>query len=73
MSEPTGFDAVIEALTIFKKYDNPHNPFCCEHDTLHVMIEYKDVSDDDKKRLDELGFIEDSENGTFLSFRYGSA
>ena len=73
MSDPVGFDAVIEALNIFKKYGNPCWPFHCEHDVLYVMVEHKKVSEEDKKKLDELGFIPDDDAGHFKSFRYGSA
>jgi len=68
---------LIEALTIFLKYGNPAYPTHCEHDVLVICnIEPSDVSDEDKKRLDELGFFVsdnvDYDNG-FISFRFGSA
>jgi hypothetical protein len=61
---------LIEALQIFLKYGNPHNPTCCQHDILNVAIDNSLVSEDDKKRLKELGFSEDDYG--FQSFRYGS-
>ena len=66
---------LIEALTIFAKYKNPDYPTHCEHDVLYVMEVTRDeISDEDKKRLDELGFIWiESEGGCWLSFRFGSA
>jgi hypothetical protein len=61
---------LIEALQILAKYDNPEYPTLCEHDEFHVMIDWTKASDDDKKRLNELGFI--GSDGHFLSFKYGS-
>lgn len=66
-------DKLIEALQIFLKYDNPTYPTWCEHDVLHICINSSDVSEEDKKRLNELGFLEDKENEEFISFKYGSA
>ena len=63
---------LIEALRIFLKYANPHNPTHCEHDELWIVdVDPDKVSDEDKARLDELGFFP-SEDG-FKSFRFGSA
>jgi len=65
---------LIEALQIFLKYGNPRNPTYCQYDTLYITeIEAKDVSGADKMRLEELGFFEDTEDGGFMSFRYGSS
>ena len=73
-TKPVGFDAVIEALTIFRKYGNPSYPFCCEHDTLHVMMMYDDVTDEaDRDRLEEIGFRKSEDLGSWQSTRYGSA
>lgn len=63
---------LIEALQIFVKYADPTYPTWCEHDVLHVCIDAEIVSGEDKKRLEELGFLTDGDNG-FMSFRYGSA
>ena len=62
---------LIEALQIFIKYDNPEWPTCCSHDELSVLIDPEDVSEEDKERLELLGFIYDDER--FYSFKYGSA
>ena len=62
---------LIEALTIFSKYTDTEWPTCCEHDTLYVLVDPKLVSEEDKKRLDELGFVPGDEE--FHSYRYGSA
>ena len=63
---------LIEALTILSKYGDPRKPTICAHDELFVMINYEDVSAEDRKRLAELSFNE-SEHGTFSSYRFGSA
>lgn len=63
---------LIKALTILLKYGNPYSPTHCEHDelTINPEINPDDVSDEDKKTLDELGFHES--DGCFKSFRFGS-
>lgn len=69
-------EQLIEALQIFLKYGNPAYPTHCEHDILTIVgIKPEDVSDEDKKRLDELGFFVRNEFGepAFHSFKYGSA
>lgn len=64
---------LIQALQIFLKYGNPHNPTHCEHDVLRVYgIDPKIVSEEDKAKLKELGFKVDHEFEGFYSFRYGS-
>ncbi len=63
---------LIEALTILLKYGNPYAPTHCEHDELLVMIDPLNVSDEDKARLDTLGFSP-GEYYCFRSFRFGSA
>jgi len=65
---------LIEALQIFLKYGNPDYPTHCEHDVLYICgIEPKDVSNEDKEKLEELGFFPDDEGEGFQSFLYGSA
>ena len=68
-------DDLIEALTIFRKYDNPSYPTECSHDILRVYVSPEGISGDDLKRLDDLGFFIDDECGgdNFGSFKYGSA
>lgn len=68
---------LIEALQIFLKYKNPTYPTHCEHDIMCIMdVTKEEVSEEDKKRLDELGFnwTEDAagEPG-WASFKFGSA
>jgi len=67
---------LIEALQIFLKYGNPDCPTHCEHDVMYICgINPADVSDEDKSKLEELGFLASTEYGEerFKSFRYGSA
>lgn len=63
---------LIEALTIFLKYGDPHKSTCCMHDSLLVICT-KEVSKEDEVRLDELGFFWSDKHGYWESFRYGSA
>jgi hypothetical protein len=65
-------DDLIAALTILRKYGNPDSPTHCEHDQLNVMVDPALVSADDLAELERLGF-EPDEDGTFYSFRFGSA
>jgi len=68
-------DDLIKALTILRKYGNPHRPTHCEHDVMYICgIDYNNVSDVDKAELDKLGFVEDDLDGSgFMSYRFGSA
>jgi len=66
---------LIEALQILLNYANDdRNPTHCEHDQLYVGcdIQLHQVSEEDIKRLDELGFFWDEESEGFISFRFGS-
>ena len=65
-------DALIEALAIFKKYNNEPFPTKCEHDMLIVnKVRPEDVTEEDKDKLDRLGFFPDDEFG-FISYVFGS-
>ena len=67
-------DKLIEALQIFLKYGNPTYPTHCVHDALYIMeIKKSAVSDEDKKKLNDLGFFWSESEECFMSFRYGSA
>lgn len=69
-------DDLIEALTILRKYGNPHNPTHCVHDEMIVCgIAPADVSVEDKKRFEALGFFVSGkgDDACFKSFRFGSA
>jgi hypothetical protein len=68
-------EELIEALQILLKYGNPVNPTHCEHDVLMICgILPSDVSEKDKKKLDELGFFVSYEFGdeSFVSYKFGS-
>lgn len=68
---------LIKALTILSKYlseDNISYPTHCEHDVLMVPnVKPEDVSEEDLKELEKLGFEPDKDLGYgFSSFRFGS-
>lgn len=67
---------LIEALQIFLKYGNPDYPSHCEHDVFYIKIDPVKVSNEDKKKLDKLGFMAGEEDedydGGFYSFKFGS-
>lgn len=63
---------LIEALQIFLKYGDLSRPTHCEHDVMFVCVSPSIVTEDDKRALAILGFIEDGSEG-FKSYRYGSA
>lgn len=71
--ERDGFGNMIKACEIFRKYnDDQYAPFHCEHDILHVCgVEPDEVSDEDKQRLEDLGFFVKPPGG-FASHRFGS-
>jgi hypothetical protein len=65
---------LIKALQIFLKYGNHRNPTHCEHDELIIVgITKEQVSEEDIKALDALGFFWSDDTECFKSFRYGSA
>jgi len=67
-------DDLIEALNIFKKYHNVKWPTNCSHDVFAIMeVTEEEVSAEDKKRLDELSFLFESDCECWISFRFGSA
>lgn len=65
-------EKLIEALQIFLKYGNPDYPTHCEHDELTIDIRPELVSEEDKLKLNELGFFADEDSDDFKSYRYGS-
>lgn len=70
-----GFKDLREALKIFEKYADEGDknwPTEGGYDKFYVHIEPHKVSEEDKERLDELGFIPDTEYGeSFISHRFG--
>lgn len=64
---------LIEALTILGKYLDTSYPTHCEHDVLMIpAVKWSDLSEEDAKRLNELGFHNSSEFGCVCSFHFGS-
>ena len=68
---------LIEALQILSGYltdDYYFNkyPTNCDHDVLRVCVDYTEISEEDLKRLEELGFVPDEDTGYMVSYRYGS-
>jgi hypothetical protein len=67
-------DELIQALEIFKKYQNLEWPTHCEHDVMLVVgIKQNEVSEEDTQKLNELGFTWMQEYECFGSYYYGSA
>ncbi len=65
---------LIAALNIFLKYKDAYAPTHCEHDVLLVVgITKEEVSEEDKARLNDLGFYWSYEYDCWGSFRFGSA
>jgi hypothetical protein len=65
---------LIEALQIFLKYKDEKYPTSCEHDILFIAGITKDeVSEEDQKRLNELGFLWGTDDYCWISSKYGSA
>jgi hypothetical protein len=65
-------DDLITALQLMARKSQPHSPTHCEHDELTVMVDPELFTAVELAHLDELGFF-DSGEGTFKSFRFGSA
>lgn len=66
-------EGLIEALQIFLKYGNLKYPTHCEHDILYICgINPEDVSKEDIRKLEDLGFFVDCDD-CFASYRYGSS
>lgn len=62
---------LIEALTIMMKNGDVKHPTHCSHDELNIYPKIMDFTDDEMKRLEELGFMP-NDMGGFYSFRFGS-
>lgn len=66
-------DDLIKALQILRKYGNPKYPTNCSYDVLFVDINPADVSTEDIKELETLGFfVSDEDDDGFTSFKFGS-
>lgn len=67
-------EKLIEALQIFKKYQNNDFPTMCDHDILYIAgITKEEVSKEDQERLYFLNFEWEEEGGYWYSTTYGSA
>lgn len=64
-------DALIEALTILRKYANPQFPTHCEHDMMYVDVDPALVLPEDLARLKELYFAP-YDGSLFSSSYFGS-
>lgn len=65
---------LIEALELMRTHAIGPFPTHCEHDQLWVMANPEDFSAEEIAKLEELGFIPDSDGGDgFTSFLFGSA
>jgi len=68
-TEPTkGFLGLAEAFVILAKYNGGSYVTEAEHDILYAQVDADKVTDEDKKKLDELGWHVDSENGCMALF-----
>ncbi len=63
---------LIEALQIFAKYSNEEWPTHCEHDILMISDVQNDISQEDKDKLEKLGFHWSDEFDCWVSYRFGS-
>lgn len=70
---PPAWSDLIEGLTMLAhERTNDDSPLHCEHDQLTVMADPAQFTDKELAVLEKLGFHAGSE-GTFYSFRFGSA
>jgi hypothetical protein len=70
---PPAWADLIEGLTLLAQHPTDTiSPLHCEHDTLHVMADAVAFTDEERDRLETLGFHADADGG-FHSFRFGSA
>ncbi len=63
-----GFLALAEAFTIMAKYSDEPFVTCAEHDIIYAHAPSKDLSSDDRKRLEELGWHEEEEHNCMATF-----
>ncbi len=70
---PKAWADLIHGLTMLARHQsNDISPFHCEHDELTVMADPAKFTPDELDHLAALGFLPGSD-GTFTSFRFGSA
>lgn len=61
-------DKFIEALKIFRMYVKTPYPCWCNIEEFHVGVDPDTIPDGEKERLEELGFIYDSDSESFCIF-----
>lgn len=67
-------DDLIKALQIFQKYRDESRPTICDHDILIITsITEDEISQEDRKTLNDLGFDWDENEEYWYSFKFGSA
>lgn len=54
---------LIEAFTIFDKYNKEKYPLWGDNKSIYVLIDPTTVSEEDTKRLNELGFSKNYQDG----------
>jgi hypothetical protein len=71
---PVAWSDLIEGLTILAQHPaNEISPLHCEHDMLLVCADEALFTDEEKERLEIIGFEVDDIDGGFFSYRFGSA
>lgn len=63
-----------EVMTIAAKYLKEDDfPTHCEHDVIWLCVDPSEVSDEDRSRIEELGFFACEDEDCFKSYKFGSA
>ena len=71
---PPILSELIEALQIFLKYGDAEWPTHCEHDEMWITnVDAEAITDEDRTRLEELGFDYDEDDESYKSYSFGSA
>lgn len=71
---PEAWLDLLEGLAIIARHPgNAVSPLSCSHDRLDVMADPSEFTEEERDLLAAWGFEPDDENGTFYSFRFGSA
>lgn len=71
---PQAWKDLVEALTLMSKGQaNEISPTHCEHDEMWVMADPSKFTEEERVKLESLGFFEDEDERSFRSFRFGSA
>jgi hypothetical protein len=71
---PEAWQHLIDGLLLLSRHhSNDISPLHCEHDTLTVMADPEAFAPPELALLDSWGFHPGPEEGTFTSYRFGSA